>query len=141
QQLSTIAILEGNAEDALKNSQQAMELAQANSMQNLTTSGLIDIGTTYLIKGNFAEAEKNFSEALRLAQLYKGKQNEARALLALASLRKQQDDPDAARDYAQRALVFYKQGSYGKQTFMTLTVLGHAYAEGGDCKCVRTIFE
>src|SRR5437763_4925617 len=118
-----------------------MELAQAKNMQNLTTSGLIDIGSSYLIKGNFAEAGKNYSEALRLAQLYKGKQNEARAFLALASLRKQQDDPDAARDYAQHALVFYQQGSYGKQTFLALTVLGYAYDEGGDYQSAQKTFE
>ena len=141
QQLSTTAILEGNADAARKHSQQAMELAQANNMENLTTSGLIDIGSSYLIKGNFGEAEKNFSEALRLAQLNKGKQNEARALLALASLRKQQDDPDAARDYAQRALTFYQQGSYGKQTFLALTILGHAYDEGGDYQSAEKTFQ
>ena len=68
-------------------------------MENLTMQGLIDMGNIYLVRGNFPEAEKNFNEALRLAQLYKGRRSEARAQLSLASLRSQQGDVDAARDF------------------------------------------
>src|SRR5207237_6013753 len=81
QQLSSTLIFAGEGDKAHQYSQQAMELAQANGMENLTTAGLIDIGNIYLSKGNFREAEKNFSDGLRLAQLYKGRYNEARALL------------------------------------------------------------
>ena len=141
-QLSNTAVVAaGDASKAEQYSRQAMELAQANGMENLTTAGLIDLGTAYLTKGNFAEADKYFNQALRLAQLYKGNFNEARAYLSLASLRKQQEDPDAARDFAQRALPFYQQGSYGKQMSIAYTIIGYAYEEVGDYQSAQQTFE
>ena len=141
QQLSNTLIFSGDAAKALQYSQQAMELAQASGMENLTTAGLIDIGNTYLIRGNFPEAEKSFNEALRLAKLYKGSYNEARALLSLASLRKQQNNPDGARDYVQLALPFYQQGGYRKETAQAYAILGHADDEVGDYEAAQRAFE
>jgi serine/threonine protein kinase/predicted nucleic acid-binding protein len=141
QQLSNTYIVAGDAAKAHEYSQQAMELAQASGMENLTTAGLIEIGNAYLAKTNYPEAERNFNEALRLAQLYKGRYNEARALLSLASLRKQQENPDAARDLAQRALLFFEAGRYGKQTSIAYAILGHAYDELGDYESAQRAFE
>jgi len=141
QQLSNTLIISGDAARALQYSQQAMELAQANGMENLTTAGLIDIGSAYLSLGNFPDAEKNFNEALRLAKLYKGSYNEARALLSLASLRKQQNNPDAARDYVQLALPFYQQGGYRRETSQAYAILGHADDEVGDYEAAQRAFE
>src|SRR5688572_17118148 len=56
QQLSNTFILAGDATKAQQYSQQAMELASANRMENRTTLGLIEIGKAYLIRGNFALA-------------------------------------------------------------------------------------
>jgi serine/threonine protein kinase/Tfp pilus assembly protein PilF len=141
QQLGNISLFAGDSTKAQEYSQQAMDMAQANNMESLTTAGLIDIGNTYLIKGNFGGAEKNFTDALRQAQLYKGRYNEARALLALASLRKQQYDPDGARDFVQRALPFYQQGGYRKDTSQAYAILGHACDQTGDYDCARQAFD
>jgi tetratricopeptide (TPR) repeat protein len=141
QQLSNMNIVAGDATKAHEYSQQAMDLAQASGMENLTTSGLIEIGNSYFAKTNYPEAERNFDEALRLAQLYKGKYNEARALLSLASLRKQQENPEAARDFAQRALLFFEPGGYGKQTSIAYAILGHSYDELGDYDSAQRAFE
>ncbi len=141
QQFSYMLVIVGEAGKAQQYSKQAMELAQANGMENLTTAGLIEIGSAYLAKTNFPEADKNFSEALRLAQLYKERYNEARALLSLASLRKQQEDPDAARAFAQRALPFYQQGGYGKQTSIAYAIVGYSYDEVGDYEAAQHAFE
>jgi tetratricopeptide (TPR) repeat protein len=141
QQLSNMYIVAGDAAKAHEYSQQAIDLAQASGMENLTTAGLIEIGNAYLAKTNYPEAERNFNEALRLAQLYKGRYNEARALLSLASLRKQQEQPDAARDFAQRALVFFEPGGYGKQTSIAYAILGYSYDELGNYESAQRAFE
>jgi serine/threonine protein kinase/Tfp pilus assembly protein PilF len=141
QLLSNTSIVAGDAAKAQEYSEQAMKLAQANGMENLTTAGLIEIGNVYFNKGNFAQAEKNFTEALGLAQRNKGKYNEARALLSLASLRKQQNNPDAARDFVQRALPFYEQGGYRKQTSQAYAILGHVDDEVGDYEAAQKAFE
>lgn len=141
QQLSNTWIVAGDATKAREYSQQATQLAQANNMENLTTAGLIEIGNSYLVKGDHAEAEKNYDEALRLAQSYKGKFNEARAVVQLASLRMQQNKPDEAREYAQRALGFFQQGSYVNQMATAFTVLGRAYDETGDYENAEKTFQ
>ncbi len=141
QQLSNTCILAGDAAKAREYSQQATQLAQGNGMETLTTAGLLEVGNSYLIKGDLAEAEKNFTEALRLAQLYKARFNEARATVSLASLRIQQNNPDAAREYAQRALTFFQQGSYGSQMGVASVILGRAYDETGDYENAERTFQ
>jgi serine/threonine protein kinase len=139
--LSETAINAGDATQGELYSSQALGLAQANGMENLTTSGLITIGYAYLSRGNFPEAEKDFNEALRLAQLYKGRRNEARAFLSLASLRTQQDNPDAVPDLVRHALSYYEQGGYRTETSQAYTILGRAYDETGDYENAQKAFE
>lgn len=141
QQLSNTSILSGDAAKAREYSQQATQLAQANGMETLTAAGLLEIGNSHLIKGDLAEAEKSFNEALRLAQLYKARFNEARATVSLASLRIQQNNPDAARQYAERALTFFQQGSYGSQMAVASVILGRAYDETGDYENAERTFQ
>jgi tetratricopeptide (TPR) repeat protein len=100
--------------------------------------GIIDIGNAYFSKGNFPEAEKNFNEALRLAELYKGERTKARALLSLSSLRVQQIDIDAARDFFQRALPFYQKGGYRTEVFQAYLVLGRAEMSAGEYDAAET---
>jgi serine/threonine protein kinase/Tfp pilus assembly protein PilF len=141
QQLSNTCILSGDAAKASEYSLQATKLAQANGMETLTTAGLLEIGNSHLIKGDLVEAEKSFNEALRLAQLYKARFNEARATVSLASLRIQQSDPKAAREFAERALTFFQQGSYGSQMAVASVVLGRAYDETGDYESAEHTFQ
>ena len=130
--LSNTEILAGHPDEAETYSSQALKLATDNRLDNLTMQGIIDIGNAYFVKGNFSEAEKRFNEALRLAELYKGKRSEARALLSLSSLRAQQFDMNAARDFFQRALPFYEQGGYRKEVFQAYLILGRAEMSAGE---------
>lgn len=139
--MSNTEIIAGDAEKAQLYSSQALDLAKANGLDNLTMQGLIDIGNAYFIKGNFPEAEKNFNEALRLAQLYKGKRSEARALLSLASLRSKQGDTNTAQEFFQRALPFYEQGGYRKEVFQAYVILARAEARVGNYDAAQRRFE
>ena len=139
--LSNNSIVAGDATQAEQYSRQALQLAQSNGMENLTTAGLIDIGNAYLLRGNFVEADNNFSQALRLAQLYKGRRNEARAFLMLASLRSQQNNPDAVPALVQSALAYYEQGGHRKETSAAYVILGRAYDEVGDYDRAEKAFQ
>jgi len=139
--LSNIELSAGDVSQAEAYSSQAVALAQANGMENLTTAGLIDLGYAYLYRGNYAEAEKYFNQALQLAQIYKAKRSEARAFLSLASLRTQQDNPDAVPDLVRRALSYYEQGGYRTETSQAYTILGRAYVETGDYENAQRAFE
>jgi serine/threonine protein kinase/Flp pilus assembly protein TadD len=139
--LSNSLIIAGDATKAEEYSRQAIQLAEANGMENLTTIGLVDIGNAYLLRGNFSEADQYYTQALRLAQLYKGKRNEARASLSLASLRSQQNRPDEVPAYIQTALSYYEQGGYRKETSQAYVVLGRAYDELGDYDRAEKAFQ
>jgi tetratricopeptide (TPR) repeat protein len=141
QQISNTYVQGGDATKAQQYSQQAMELARASGMENLATPGLIESGNALLLKGDIGEAEKTLTEALRLAQLYKGRYNEARALLALGSLNRQRDEPEKALDYLQRALAFFREGSYGRQMFITYFNLGYVNIGLGDYNAAKQTFE
>jgi tetratricopeptide (TPR) repeat protein/predicted Ser/Thr protein kinase len=119
-----VAALPAKAEEY---SQEALQLAQANGLENLTTAGLIDIGNAQLQRGHFAEADNLFNQALHLAQLYKGKRNEARASLSLASLRSQQNRPEEVLTYCQTALAYYELGGYRQETSLAYLLRGRAY--------------
>jgi serine/threonine protein kinase/lipoprotein NlpI len=130
-QLSNISIVAGEPTQAEQYCQQAIRLAQAQGIEHLTTAGLIDMGNISYLGGDVSEAESNFNEGLRLAQSYKGKLNEARALLSLASLRTHQSKPEEAVGFAERAVAIYRQGGYRKEISQAYTILGHAYDQLG----------
>lgn len=139
--LSYSQVLAGDSNEARLYSSQALELAKANGLENLTTGSLIDIGYTYLAKGSYTDADNYFSEALKWAQLYKGARNEARALLSLASLRAQQDDPDAALSFVARALPFYEGGGFAAETSQAYALRGRALDQTGNFEAAQQAFE
>jgi len=93
---------------------------------------LIDLGNSFLVRGKQAEAENYLAQALAEAVRSKARRNEARARVAMASLRQQQDKPDEAVQYLEPALVFYQQGGYRSETISCLALLGRANLQKGD---------
>jgi serine/threonine protein kinase len=138
--LSYSSQVAGDSSAAQQFSSQALDLAKVNGLENLTTGSLIEIGNTYFAKGNYTDADKYFSEALKWAEMYKGARNQARALLSLASLRTQQDDPDGALDFASRALPFYEQGGFATETAQAYAIKGRALNQTGQLEAARQIF-
>src|SRR5215213_1791240 len=139
--LSYITLQAGDFTQAQQYSSQALELAKANGMENLTTGSLIDIGYALMVRGEFGEAEKYFNDALKWAELYKGTRNQARALLSLASLHAQQNDPDAAIPFIDRALPIYEQGGFAKEIAQAYALKGRAMNQMGNYDAARQIFE
>jgi serine/threonine protein kinase/Flp pilus assembly protein TadD len=140
-QLSSVNVGAGDLAQAEQRASEAVELAQANEMENLATRGLIDLGNTFFVKGNYSEAEKYFKQALDFAQRNKGRRNEARALLSLGSLYTNMGSPVEARRYVEQALGFYRQGGYQKETALALAILGHASDQSGDYQEATKAFE
>ncbi|MGH9930837.1 MAG: tetratricopeptide repeat protein, partial [Pyrinomonadaceae bacterium] len=99
---------------------------------NLSTRGLVDLGNSFLIRGQQAEAEKYLEQALASAQRSKARRSEARARVAMASLRQQQNMPDEAVKFLEPALTFYQQGGYRSETFSCLALLARVNLQKGD---------
>jgi len=131
-QLSSVYYNEGNTELAKKLATDAIELAQKSRIQNLATTGLIDLGYTFLSRGEFSEASKYFKQALDFAQRDKAASAEARALRALGSLNQQQGNPAEAISFLERALSFYMSAGYRKEASTALLLLGRAHRDKGD---------
>ena len=120
----------------------AIALAQNNGIDNLATQGLIDLGNVYFQRGDFATAERYFNQALAIAQRNHGRYNEARALFSLGSMRIQsQDNPAAGLQLIQQALPFFQQGSYRKETALSLLLQGRAQSETGDYKAALATYQ
>ena len=75
-------------------------------MESMIARGNIEIGNVYLGRGNYSEAEKYFQQALEAAQRYGGRQNEARARLALASLYIQRGETDRGLGFDRAGIDF-----------------------------------
>ena len=92
--IGVVSRTEGKTEEAKQYVTDAMDLARAGGLENLTTQGLMDLGNIYYVRGEIDEAKKYFKQAVDVAQRNKGRRNEARALLSLGSLNIQEDEPD-----------------------------------------------
>ncbi len=140
-QMSSAVAFENNISLAQTLASRAIEIARADHIENLSTSGLIDPGNVFYLRGNLSDAEKYYKQALEFAQLYKGRLNEARALLSLASLYTQHTgSASLARDHAGREMDFYRQGGYDTEVSQGWTILGHASDQMGDYEAALDAF-
>jgi serine/threonine protein kinase/lipopolysaccharide biosynthesis regulator YciM len=114
----------GDANRASELAQKAVDEAVAERMENVATSGLIDIGNAFLSRGDLAPAEQYYRRALDFARRNHGRRNEARALGQLGSIFEQRNQPDDARPFVEAALAFYKQGGYRREMVQTSALLG-----------------
>ena len=120
---------------------EAIDLARANGLENLTTRGLIDLGNAYFVKGEDGEAAKYFEQALEYARRYKSQHNQARALLSLGSLELQRGETGEGLRNVEQALQWYRRGGYQKETAQALILLGRAQREKGDYEAALESFQ
>jgi len=139
--LSSVLQTEGDSATAQQYANEVIDLARANGLENLTTSGLIDLGYSHFLKGDFDEAEKLFKQALAYAQTNQGRRYEARALLSLASLSMQRHQDEKAVRYVEQALPFYQAGGYQRETAQALQILGRANRNNGNYEAALKAFE
>lgn len=103
---------------------QAIDAAINEKMDNLATTGLIDLANLYLVMRDPASAEPIFRRARDLAGRARVKRIEARALAALGSLCEQQRRPAEARQLIESAVLFYRQAGYRREFVQAMTILG-----------------
>lgn len=140
-QLSSVAIKQGQAEQAQQWARQAIQIAQSNQMESMIARGNIEIGNVYLGRGNYSEGEQYFQQALESAQRYGGKQNEARARMSLGSLYIQRGEADRGLGFVDEALAFYQPGGYRTETSQGLLLRGRALKQKGNYQAALQSFE
>lgn len=138
--LCSVSAAEGHASEAEEQATQAIQLAQANHMENQATMGLIQLGNSFNWRGEYSDAEKYYKQALELARRDNGLANEAWALVQLGSLRSLQHDTNEALSYIEQALPFYRQGGYRKYFSQALILLGRIHRDKGDYEAALRTF-
>jgi tetratricopeptide (TPR) repeat protein len=139
-QLSSVAIKQGQADEAQRFANEAIQLAQANQMETLIARGNNEIGNVYFLRGQYGDAEKHFQIALDAAQRYGARENEARARLSLASSYMQRGETDLAVPLIAQALAFYQPGNYQAQTWNAYVLRARGYKQKGDYKAALQSF-
>jgi len=130
-QLSIVAILEGNPEQAEKDASSAVARARRDGMVYLAARGLIDLGSAQFRKGEYERAAANFQEARDVSRRFHMLRNEAAALFSLASLHQQQGASDAAVTEIGPALDFYRQSGFRHEELQCLIVIARSYRDQG----------
>jgi len=140
-QLSVLCYAQGDTQRATELATEAIDRAQNSRIQNLATSGLINLGYALLYRGKQDEAGKRFKQALEFAERDKSRASEARATLALGALSRQKGNPDEAIPLIEKALTFYKEAGYPKETSTALIALASAHSDKGEYEVAMQIFE
>lgn len=84
-------------------------------MDNRATSGVVDLGNSYLARGDLDAAEPFIRRALEMGRHGKVSRPGARAQLSLGSLCEQDGRPAEAPSYIEVALPFYRQSGYSRE--------------------------
>jgi eukaryotic-like serine/threonine-protein kinase len=131
-ELSFLAFNEGAIDKTQQYANEAIEYAQQRGLENLATSGLINLGLAFSAKSNYAEAEKFLKQALEFARRNKSRRREAESLLNLASVYVQQHRTDEAIPLLDQALTIFQEGKYRRDISICLTVFARVYRQKGD---------
>jgi tetratricopeptide (TPR) repeat protein len=111
---------------------EAVERANSENMDNLATSGQIDLANIYLRMGDLKTAEPVLLRALDMAKRTRVRRIEARASLALASMYEQGRRPEEARTLIQAGLTFYREAGYRRESVQAAVLLGGVLQQLGD---------
>ncbi len=130
--LSGLAATEGNTDEAKKLATEAVNLARAAGLENLTALGLIDLGNAFLLRREYNDSEVYLKQALELAQRYAQSLTEAKAQLFSAKLYLQREFLEEALLYIRPALNFYQSARYSRETSEALLIYGRTLLLKGD---------
>jgi serine/threonine protein kinase len=132
-ELSGVSVADGKTVEARETATTATNLAKSRGEENLATSGLIELGRAYFLRREYQDCENTLTHALEIAQLYKGRRNEARALLSLGKLYVQMENKlDQGLSYIDQSLDFFQRGGYSKEVSEILLLRGRVKLEKAD---------
>jgi serine/threonine protein kinase/tetratricopeptide (TPR) repeat protein len=130
--LSYLSSKQGFSADAENYAQQAVSIAQQKHLENLTASGLLELGNSFSAKGDYQKAELYFNQAIQFARANKGRMREAMGMTNLAGVYLQTLRIDDGLRLAQQALEYFQQENYPRLAFLCLTPIGRGFRRKGD---------
>jgi tetratricopeptide (TPR) repeat protein len=140
-QLATNFFNSGKPELAEQYAQQALDAAQANQMESLTISGLINLGQAHVARGDGAGGEKYYQEALTRARRHNVPRLVALSLLSLAGIHAQQRRTDDVLREAREALAYFGPNGFAVEAVGCYTFIGRCQRDRGDIAAAQESFQ
>ncbi len=122
----------GDADRATDLARDAVETASRNGMESIASRGILDLGNALFVRREPDAAERYFQQGLTLARQSKTRQSEARALLALGSLRVRYGRMEEAKPFIEAAIAIYGPGGYRRELTQASLLLGDSHTELGE---------
>jgi tetratricopeptide (TPR) repeat protein len=140
-QLATNFFNSGKPELAEQYAQQALDAAQANQIESLTISGLINLGKAHADRGDGAGGEKYLQEALTRARRHNVPRLVALSLISLAGIHAQQRRTDEVLREAREALAFFGPNGFAQEASSCYTFIGRCQRDRGDIAAAQESFQ
>jgi eukaryotic-like serine/threonine-protein kinase len=122
--------------------EEAMNLARAEKMNDLSARGLIYLGLISRRQGNYDQAENYYKQAKEIAQSYNGRYNIALAESNLSSLYAEQGiKPDETIREAAKAHEFFKSGGYRGEDLNALLIIARVNRKLGNFDLAERAFQ
>jgi serine/threonine protein kinase len=148
QNIKTILQLSGNSLDlgnyarAQQEAEEAMKLARAEKMNDLSARGLITLGLISKRQSHYDQAEDYFRQAIDIARSHNGLYNTALAQSNLGSLYAEQGRRlDEAIREAEKAREFFNSGGYRGEELTVLLVIARANRKLGNFDVAERAFQ
>lgn len=135
-----IPLLASDFDQSLKIAQQAVDLARANNVDTLTARSLVILGQVHYLRRDQKAAESHYLQALDIALQHRAPRIQALARMALANLYQQQDHYAQAREHAEAAAAYYRNGRFPADECRALMFIGRARRELGDLTGATAVF-
>jgi tetratricopeptide (TPR) repeat protein len=131
-QLSSVAMSSDRYEQAIKDAEDAIHLAQSNQLDLWAADGYLRLANAELRQGHLAKAEEAAQEALRLSRQGQQRRTEAGANLTMASIMSQRHLSDNVIAPAESALAYYKQNGFFREEASLSLLLARARRDRGE---------
>jgi serine/threonine protein kinase/lipoprotein NlpI len=125
-----------------REAEEAVNLARAEKMNDLSAKGLIYLGVISKRQGKYDQAENYFKQAKETAQSYNGRYNIALAESNLGSMYAEQGvKPDETLREAEKAHEFFKASGYRGEDLNVLLVIARANRKLGNFYVAEQAFQ
>jgi tetratricopeptide (TPR) repeat protein/tRNA A-37 threonylcarbamoyl transferase component Bud32 len=140
-QLANNYYMSGKPDLAEEYAKAALDTAQANQMESLTISGLVNLGNAQNFRRDGAGAEKYYQEALTRARRHNVPRMVAVSLLSLVGLHAQQRRTDDVMREASEALAYFESHGFALESASCYTAIGRCQRDRGDFEAAQKSFQ
>ena len=139
--LSSNSFSAGDFEQARREAEEGLSLAQKNRMRSLTTQGYFSLALLYHYRGDYDKAKNYYNQTIESAAAYGGHRDTAFARLNLGSLLIRQGHLDDGLREVEAAQKFFQSADYRSEQLSALILIAREKRKRGDHEAVKSDYE